>query len=680
MFEFCVNRLSMLFVLMYIFCVSKAKYPKYKTISFLMGTFILTMGLDYAFCLISVQGYHIFHAILNATFVVGTTYLVSTYKDIRPYTIAMVANCLVLTGHVMGIITYAYCDNVAIALLVQVIITGAVYAFHRISIQTEWEATMEKGDSNIGLVAVLISLFYVTILSMVYWPQNISEHLDGVVSVIILMILMIVTMFVTVRLFSKIPSQKYVNTNNAHIINTADHSYKSTIQLYFRVMIFSLICILVFMAYVFLDNNRYKKALQRLDFSDCSPEAMFAHDLQVDLVRRGNAMDSWEKEVHPKSGNIFLLDAHTYDLTITNMEEDPSDDWYIEMTIPQDLYLNKAWCGTILIHQTTNSGEKVQELDLRNVAFEDVTVDYIEGESDLLIPLKKGDIIKYYPNPTVYEKPINASNLVTDEYGKVTIGFIFYYDKDVEVLPFDNGAIYYQMEKRIETRTDFWVGVGLGILWLICFMFFVGFQVRSRSDAKAREKDKLIIQEILSTVTSLIDAKDSYTAGHSERVALYSRMIAQKMDFSDDEILHIYYSAQLHDCGKIGIPEGILNKPGRLTDDEFVVIKEHTIRGYNTLKYLQTIPSAAVAARHHHERYDGKGYPDGLKGKEIPVVARIVCVADAFDAMNSSRVYRAKLERAKIIEQLVNGKGTQFDADIVDIMLELIEEGKIENI
>ena len=138
--------------------------------------------------------------------------------------------------------------------------------------------------------------------------------------------------------------------------------------------------------------------------------------------------------------------------------------------------------------------------------------------------------------------------------------------------------------------------------------------------------------------------------------------------------------ALLHDIGKIGIPDAILNKPSRLTDEEFEIMKTHTVMGANILKDVTLVKNVAEGAKYHHERYDGKGYPAGLAGEEIPLVARIICVCDAFDAMSSTRIYRAQLEDDKIIEQLESNKGKQFDPEIVDVFLKCIENGETDAI
>lgn len=223
----------------------------------------------------------------------------------------------------------------------------------------------------------------------------------------------------------------------------------------------------------------------------------------------------------------------------------------------------------------------------------------------------------------------------------------------------------------------FWVLVSMSVIFVCLALFGLGYRMQRKSEFEIQQKDRQLIYEIMDAFVGFVDAKDAYTAGHSNRVAEYSRLIAQKLDFTEAEILQVYYSGLLHDCGKISIPERILNNPGRLDGEEFEVIKSHTVKGYEILKNLSSIPSASTAARSHHERYDGRGYPDGKRGEEIPLIARIVSIADAFDAMNYSRVYRTHLTRNQILAELKKGKGTQFDPKLVNVLLSLIEEGKV---
>ncbi|MDD6627749.1 MAG: diguanylate cyclase [Lachnospiraceae bacterium] len=201
--------------------------------------------------------------------------------------------------------------------------------------------------------------------------------------------------------------------------------------------------------------------------------------------------------------------------------------------------------------------------------------------------------------------------------------------------------------------------------------------LQRRLDEKTREMERITIQAIM-TVANTVDAKDDYTKGHSVRVAAYSEILAQRLGWSEEEIQNIYYVAMLHDVGKIGVPDAVLNKPFKLTDLEFRLIKGHTIMGAEILKDFKMFPNVNVGAKYHHERYDGKGYPEGLKGESIPLIARVIGLVDAYDAMTSNRVYRRRLSDDIVMEELRKGKGTQWDPELVDIFLQLIQEGALE--
>ena len=198
---------------------------------------------------------------------------------------------------------------------------------------------------------------------------------------------------------------------------------------------------------------------------------------------------------------------------------------------------------------------------------------------------------------------------------------------------------------------------------------------------KVKEKTKQIAQlsfEKISTIASMIEAKDSYTKGHSVRVAEYSSLLAKKLGWKDDDVQNLKYIALLHDIGKVGIPDNVLNKPDKLNEDEINIIRLHTTIGGDILKDIESIADVDSGAKYHHERYDGNGYPCGLQGEHIPEVARIICVADAYDAMNTWRVYRKELPDKTIREELLAGRGSQFDPNILDAFMELLDEGNLD--
>lgn len=188
------------------------------------------------------------------------------------------------------------------------------------------------------------------------------------------------------------------------------------------------------------------------------------------------------------------------------------------------------------------------------------------------------------------------------------------------------------------------------------------------------EKLEKISMQIMKALSGAIDAKDTYTKGHSIRVAEYSREIARRIGLSEKAQDDIYMIGLLHDVGKIGVPDAIINKPAKLTDEEYAVIKQHPGMGAEILKNITEFPKLSTGARWHHERYDGRGYPDGISGQEIPMEARIIAIADAYDAMSSRRSYRNVLPQAQVRSEVEKGKGTQFDPVYAEIMLNMIDD------
>lgn len=196
---------------------------------------------------------------------------------------------------------------------------------------------------------------------------------------------------------------------------------------------------------------------------------------------------------------------------------------------------------------------------------------------------------------------------------------------------------------------------------------------QTKTAEERRLRVETMSKQLMEALTSSIDAKDPYTNGHSSRVAKYSVMIAEKMGYDEEQINQVHYTALLHDVGKIGIPDAIINKTSGLTEEEYEVVKAHPLIGARILSNITEIPNIELGARWHHERYDGTGYPDRLKGDEIPEIAKIIGVADTYDAMASKRSYRDVLPQAVVREEIVKGVGTQFDPRIAEVMLELID-------
>lgn len=197
------------------------------------------------------------------------------------------------------------------------------------------------------------------------------------------------------------------------------------------------------------------------------------------------------------------------------------------------------------------------------------------------------------------------------------------------------------------------------------------------------ERNHQLFLQTIEVLGSTIEAKDAYTHGHTGRVTEYSVALARQMaangsaEFPEKFFENIYIAGLLHDIGKIAIPESILNKPGKLTTEEYAVMKQHTLRGYEIVKPLSLPQDCLDGIKYHHEHFDGSGYPEGLKGDAIPIVASIMSVADAFDAMTSNRPYRAGRTKEEAMEEILRHSGTQFNPVVVEAMEELYAEGKV---
>ncbi len=265
------------------------------------------------------------------------------------------------------------------------------------------------------------------------------------------------------------------------------------------------------------------------------------------------------------------------------------------------------------------------------------------------------------------------------------------YTFHVAVLDSKTGEIIaentYRFIKDREIYDNGWFLIYVAIVTLILTAYLTWLIVRMRTHKVLRKQqmelelaeNKLRMgNETIMTIAHTVDAKDENTSQHSTRVSEYSVLIAQKLGLGEAECENLRKVAVLHDIGKIGIPDRVLNKPGRLTDEEYSIMKSHVSKGADILKNFTLIDHVADGALYHHERYDGRGYVNGLKGEEIPLYARIIGIADAFDAMTANRVYRSRLDFGYVLEELRKGKGTQFDPDLVDIMLGLIDDGTID--
>ena len=189
----------------------------------------------------------------------------------------------------------------------------------------------------------------------------------------------------------------------------------------------------------------------------------------------------------------------------------------------------------------------------------------------------------------------------------------------------------------------------------------------------AYDKLQHTYRDTVITLSRAVDARDPYTAGHSGRVAILSSKIAKKLGISKTESEQIELAAQFHDIGKIGIPDSILLKPGKLTEIEYSEIKKHPVVGTNILSNIEFLKDALPIILHHHENYDGRGYPYGISGTEIPLGSRIISIADTYDAMTSDRPYRKALSHEEAVKEIVRCKRTQFDAEIIETAFDVMQ-------
>ena len=299
-------------------------------------------------------------------------------------------------------------------------------------------------------------------------------------------------------------------------------------------------------------------------------------------------------------------------------------------------------------------------------------------EWKLVVYLPRKGVIDSYWNGT-FEMVNDRIEIIPMDYNKEivnggdqTFGFVLY---SGEILSFEHFVITGYYDTQLTNYPMFWVLVMLFAVWLILLIVYIWVYFRLRKLELQAEKDRQIISQAMETFAHLVDAKDQYTQEHSIRVAIYSEEIARRMGKSEDESTLIKYIALVHDCGKIGVPDAVLNKNGALNGGEREIVNSHTVLGGNVLHHFTAIEGIRDGALYHHERYDGTGYPQGLAGKKIPLCARIICIADAYDAMSSDRCYRKHLPKEKILEELIVNSGKQFDPDLVRYMIDMIEDG-----
>ncbi|MCR4938872.1 MAG: HD-GYP domain-containing protein [Treponemataceae bacterium] len=344
---------------------------------------------------------------------------------------------------------------------------------------------------------------------------------------------------------------------------------------------------------------------------------------QNSLIQPYGTLSQNEQKKWMETGNP--LQGAQYDGTVTNPTTFEITSWQIQFQIPERAYISDSWNG-------------IYDVD-DNI----VTID----------------------PPEEYNRTIPSGNTIT-------YGFIMYAPKS-----YVPGDVTLSFKQKVEI-SHAWYYYAIVLITIISgssLIICIPFVIKLKDLQKKEEQASATIEQTLKLFANTIEAKDRYTSGHSARVSFYVKELAKRMGLSKQDQQFIYYTAIIHDIGKIGIPDSILSKPDALDKDEMKIMMTHAEKGGEILADFESLPGASEIVRHHHERYDGTGYPDGLKGEEIPLFSRIISVADGFDAMTSDRCYRKRLPMGLVVEELKASAGTQYDPKIVKCMLDILESG-----
>ena len=423
-----------------------------------------------------------------------------------------------------------------------------------------------------------------------------------------------------------------------------------------------------------LKTNAYNAVEHKASFSGSGLFSGGAHSEGVTVTAAARS-STWSKafDFHNEGITEHNYQAYTIDFTVANNTKDEVKDFFFKLTFDQDAYLASAWNGSLEIHQRSGGGEIVDMVpDLREFHPENHRLQVFTVDGENLVAMKPGDYLIYTPSTSM-----NAMEMPIEPLEATTPGFIMYMaiGEPIEGMEVE---LDYTFHRALTREPLFWAALILLAVWLVALINIAITSAQIRKYNVRHERDNEIINESIETFTGFIDAKDPYTNGHSKRVAIYTKRIAKEFGYDGEDLDRIYYVALLHDCGKIGVPDSILGKPGKLTDEEFEIIKSHTVQGGEILSHFKSLTNVGEGALYHHERYDGRGYPERKTGEDIPFIARMICVADSFDAMNTNRVYRDKRTKEHILQEIETNKGRQFDPEIADVMLRLIREGQIK--
>lgn len=391
--------------------------------------------------------------------------------------------------------------------------------------------------------------------------------------------------------------------------------------------------------------------------------------VSITIHERGMATDTWTKQFQGTAG-LTQQTGLIYEAVLKNYTVYEISEWTLNIDVTGNYFINNGWCGTFEIHQMFNGEEHVQTLDLQNPGYVDLKHYYVD--SDLVIPLAVGDRIVYHPSSTAKEDVIVGITPDLEAFNSVNIGFIVYYGGYSPI--FNKAYVDYKFYKNPFAGADAKKYLAYAVAWVMLFVIYITLLISRKITSKRLEQSAMFIGSAMNVFTGFFEAKDSYTRGHSKRVAEYSARLAHECGVKDEKLQTVYHVAYMHDCGKCYIPDTILKKAGKLTDEEYTLMKSHTVKGSEMVQDFKAIDGLYDGVRYHHERYDGKGYPDGLKGEEIPWIARVICIADSYDAMSSDRCYREKLSPEAIRKEFERCRGTQFDPKLTDVFMKVLDD------
>ena len=379
---------------------------------------------------------------------------------------------------------------------------------------------------------------------------------------------------------------------------------------------------------------------------------------------------------------------HTAQLAVTYVDGDKVDGWLeygkdesyesTEKTLEGVLH-NTPYLQYLYVYQIREDG--------CHVVFDFDSVDSANGET--IEGSSLGDVIPFDDSwkdliPTLLAGGKIKTIETRGAYGWLLTRYEPVFDSDGKCVCYVGADLSMKGVQKYVSNYVILIMIIAGVFLTGCIVLgmriYIGARRADQMDnlIEQRKRDKELTREIIEAFAKVVDLKDNYTQGHSFRVAKYTEMLAKELGFDDETVEKYHNIALMHDIGKVGIPDSVLNKPGKLTEEEYELIKSHTVRGYDVLKNISIMPEIATGAQFHHERPDGKGYLH-LKEGEIPRVAQIIAVADCFDAMYSNRPYRPRMNFEKAVSIIKEASGTQLEPDVVDAFLRLVEKGEFRD-